>query len=257
MFFETIRDNELYFSKGDKNGDNSCPAHFHRAVEIMYVISGIKTVYLDGAKCEVNAGEALFCPPYLVHQFPICENTAQYVATAPREYCEKFDRYCRGKRPEKYIIKDDDGQIFSLISELKTPQNEISFTGIVNRLLGIFVDKVKFLPAKNAGEKSLAFEIAEYIEKNYAEEITLSHIAEQFGYSKNYFSALFKKLFRTSLPEYVNFIRVRESLGYLDKNNVSSAYLTVGFNSPQQYFLNFKKYYGCSPKDYLRKMRRN
>jgi AraC-like DNA-binding protein len=256
MFFETIRDNELYFSAGDERGDNSCLAHFHRAVEIMYVINGTKTVFLNGIKHEVKAGEALFCPPYLIHQFPQCENTTQYVATAPTEYCEKFDRFCRDKTPETYIIKDENDKIYSLITELKTPQNEIAFTGIVNRLLGIYVDRVKFLPTKDSGEKSLAYEIAEYIENNYAQEITLSSISERFGYSKNYFSALFKKLFQTGLIQYVNFIRIRKSLSFLDKNNVSSVYLTVGFNSPQQYFLNFKKYYGCSPKDYIRKMHR-
>ena len=257
MFFETIRDNELYFSVGDENGDNSCLAHFHRAVEILYVITGTKTVFLEGKKHEVEAGEALFCPPYLVHQFPVCKNTTQYVVTAPTEYCEKFDRFCRDKTPQSYIIKDEKDKIKSLITQLKTPQNEIAFTGIINQLLGIFIDKVKFLPVKDAGEKSLAYEIAEYIEKNYAEKITLASISEHFGYSKNYFSALFKKLFKTGLSQYVNFIRIRKSLSFLDKNNVSSLYLNVGFNSPQQYFLNFKKYYGCSPKDYIRKMHRN
>ena len=253
MFFETIRDNELYFS----DGDNYCLAHFHRAVEIMYVITGTKTVFLDGKRHELQAGEVLFCPPYLVHQFPASENSSQYVVTATTKYCEKFDSFCQNKVPETYIIKDENGKIADLIAQLQTPQNEILFTGIINHLLGIFVDRVKFLPAKGLGEKSLTYEIAEYIENNYSENITLASISEHFGYSKNYFSVLFKKLFKTGLSQYVNFIRVRKSLSFLNKHNISSLYLNVGFNSPQQYFLNFKKYYGCSPKDYIRKLQRN
>ena len=177
MFFETIRDNELYFS----DGDNYCLAHFHRAVEIMYVITGTKTVFLDGKRHELQAGEVLFCPPYLVHQFTASENSSQYVVTATTKYCEKFDSFCQNKVPETYIIKDENGKIADLIAQLQTPQNEILFTGIINHLLGIFVDRVKFLPAKGSGEKSLTYQIAEYIENNYSENITLAYISDQYN----------------------------------------------------------------------------
>lgn len=247
MFFETERDKELYFSKRD----NICPPHFHKSVEIMYVLSGKKTVFINGKGMELSKGDVLFCPPYTVHRFPPCENTLQLVATAQTEYCERFDAFCRTNTPRSYVIQDSDGELLTLMLELQRPQNVIALIGSVNRLLGHFIAKTEFYSTKDGGEKTQITQIAEYIEQNYTEDITLDTIAKTFGYSRNYFSSLFKKYFQTGLTQYVNFIRVQKSLPLLRKQNTTSICFSVGFHSPQQYFLNFKKYYGCSPKEYL------
>lgn len=247
MFFETERDKQLYFSERD----NVCPPHFHKSVEIMYVLSGRKIVYINGKSMELTQGDVLVCPPYTVHRFPPCENTLQLVATATTEYCERFEAFCRTNQPRSYVIKDNNDELLTLIRELQRPQNEIALIGAVNRLLGKYLAKTEFFPIKDTGERTQIAQIAEYIEHNYHEEITLASIAEKFGYSRNYFSALFKKYFQTGLTQYVNFIRIQKSLPLLRQQKTSSIYFRVGFNSPQQYFLNFKKYYGCSPKEYL------
>ena len=91
-------------------------------------------------------------------------------------------------------------------------------------------------------------EIAKYIDEAYDKPLTLSTLAARFGYSPNYFSWLFKQHFKTSFPQYLNRIRVRKSLPLLRTKKVYAVCYECGFNSPQQYYLHFKKFYGCSPK---------
>lgn len=247
MFFETVRDQQLYYL----HGDNVCPPHFHRSSEILYVLSGTKTVYLSGKKMQLTAGDVLFCPPRLVHKFIKSDNGEQIVATITEELCPQFTQYCRANVPEKYVIHDHDKALLTLIQALKQPKNPVLFAGIANTLLGIYMQSVRFFPASATPERSLVEQIAEYIDKYYTQPLTLRSLADTFGYSPNYFSALFKRYFTMGVPQYVNYTRVRKSLPLLSTHKISAVYFTVGFQSPQQYFLNFKKYMDCTPKEYL------
>ena len=93
--------------------------------------------------------------------------------------------------------------------------------------------------------------IADYIDKNYASPIGLEELASEFGYSPNYFSSLFKKYFMTGVTQYINSVRVQKSVPLLKTQKISAVYFLCGFQSPQQYFLNFRKFFGCTPYEYL------
>ena len=55
-----------------------------------------------------------------------------------------------------------------------------------------------------------------------------------------------------SVSEYVNTVRVNKSLKLLGKMNVQDIAFKVGFNSSQQYFLNFKKVFNSTPNNYAK-----
>ncbi|MDE5896915.1 MAG: AraC family transcriptional regulator, partial [Clostridia bacterium] len=90
-----------------------------------------------------------------------------------------------------------------------------------------------------------------YIDEHYAESLTLAEAAGKFGYAPNYFSSLFKRYFRIGFAQYVNSVRVRKSIPLLKTQKASSVCYDCGFRSPQQYFLNFRKVFGCTPYEYL------
>jgi len=247
MFFETSRDKSAYFLKAD----NICGTHFHRSAEILYNLQGEKTVWLNGTKYILHSGEILFCVPYAVHTFLPNNNSVQIVAVVPPDFCKRFENFCETREPSNPVYKDEDGVILKLISELEEEQNEILYEGIVNCILGIFIQNTPFLPAKPAPDRSEIQSIADYIDTNFATSLSLATLAEKFGYSPNYFSALFKKYFMTGVTNYINSVRVQKSVSMLKKHKISAVYFLCGFNSPQQYFLNFRKFFGCSPYEYL------
>ena len=249
MFFESNRDKSMFYGRGD----NYCTPHIHHSPEILYVLSGNKTAYLDGKKYDMKAGDVIVCPPYLVHYWHLQEDSEEQIAATifPR-YCAEFENFCKTHSATSPIVHDDDGTIKTCILAMRDAQkNETLLKGIANCILGIYIEKANFTPSKTTSERPLVAQIAEYIETNYMQSITLESISKLFGYSPNYFSALFKKNFYTGVTQYVNFIRIEKSLPLLKKQKISTIYYSCGFANPQQYFLNFKKYLGCTPREYL------
>jgi YesN/AraC family two-component response regulator len=58
--------------------------------------------------------------------------------------------------------------------------------------------------------KDFFIKVSEYVHAHYGEELHLPTLAKTFGYSENYFSALFNKTAGTNLNEYINGVRIRK-----------------------------------------------
>ena len=247
-YFETARDSEIFYQQDD----NICAPHMHRSIEFLYVVEGENRVWLNGKRYDLQTGDFMLCPPYCVHCYERAQNGVQIVATVPAEHCEKFEEFCKNALPQTHVLRDTDGELFRLTTALHNAPNALFFSGVANQILGIFTARVPFLPAENGKERALVEQIAKYIDEEYGKPLTLSALASRFGYSPNYFSWLFKRHFQTSFPQYLNGIRVRKSLPLLRTKKVYAVCYECGFNSPQQYYLHFKKFYGCTPKEFLK-----
>lgn len=249
MYFESGRDLTAFYSEND----NICAAHFHRSVEILYVLKGKKTVWVGGERYDLLPAQMLVCPPYAIHVFPPAPDSVQLVVCIPPEFCKRFERFAEGYAPETCVISDENEELLGYLRLFGNARNEVLRDGAAAMILGTFMARVKFLPARDRTSRTKVQEIADYIEAHYAERLSLAGAADAFGYSPNYFSALFKKYFRSGFNAYVNFVRVQKSIPMLKTQKISSVCYDCGFQSPQQYFLNFKKYFGCTPFEYLHK----
>lgn len=247
MYFEAERDKRAYYSITD----NVCGAHFHRSVELLYVLTGEKPVRLNGEEYLLKPGQLLICPPYTVHLFFAGRDSEQIVAALPPDYCRRFESFCETHTPERPFLDDGDGTLLKLTSALQNADNEVLLEGLAGCIFGIYMQRVRFSPSKRPPDRAPVQKIAEYIDEHYASPLTLEGLAAQFGYSPNYFSALFKKYFMTGVTQYVNSVRVQKSLPLLKTRKVSAVYFLCGFQSPQQYFLNFRKFFGCTPCEYI------
>lgn len=96
--------------------------------------------------------------------------------------------------------------------------------------------------------------IVDYIRENYAENLTLQSLAEQFGFSYSYLSAYFNQYAKEGFSEYLNKIRVQKACEYLEDSahtiaEVSSA---VGYSDHSYFCRVFKKMTGETPSSYRR-----
>ncbi len=248
MYFESYVDQSAYF----RETDNCCAAHFHRSTELMYVLEGEKRVFVDGVRYDLTAGSLLICPPFCIHLFPPAPNSLQIVVRIPPEYCKRFERIIESRVPQSLVISDQDGSLLFYVRMLQSAKNDMLFEGAVEMILGTFTERTNFFYTGSRMKRPDRIqEIVAYIDAHFREQITLARIAAAFGYSPNYFSALFKKYFRMGFSSYVNSVRVQNSLSMLKTHKISAVYFDCGFRSPQQYFLNFKRYFGCTPYEYL------
>ena len=88
-----------------------------------------------------------------------------------------------------------------------------------------------------------------YIDTHFKEDITLDSIAQKVGYSRCYFSSIFKKCMGMSIWDYICIKRIEEALTQIkttDKN-IADIAMDCGFNNAVNFNKLFKKYTNVTP----------
>ncbi len=94
--------------------------------------------------------------------------------------------------------------------------------------------------------------VVEYINKNYAEVITLDSIARVAGFSKYYFSRLFTKYTGTPFSQYLLRKRISVAAQLLCSTQLPIVQVSMqaGFSSLSTFNRTFKELHGCTPTEY-------
>lgn len=104
--------------------------------------------------------------------------------------------------------------------------------------------------------ESLIDEIKEYLNKNVAEKLTISMIANKFNKSKSSIFSLFKQSTGYSIIHYFNLIKVQHACELMNLTEMSSKEIsyTLNFQDPLYFSRLFKKYMGVSPSEYRKNL---
>ena len=91
--------------------------------------------------------------------------------------------------------------------------------------------------------------VIDYIQKNYAQDISNSSIGAQFNYHPNYINRSMLNSTGQSLHQYVISVRVLHALELIQTTDMSITEIAkaVGFKSIKHFSQSFKKIYGFSP----------
>lgn len=101
---------------------------------------------------------------------------------------------------------------------------------------------------KRTDKKEIITESLVYIEKNLKQKISIEEIADYVGYSKFYFSRMFKQEMNISIMEYVKERKVICALeSILQGNKILDVAIEYGWESHSGFIKAFKSYYGFSP----------
>lgn len=109
------------------------------------------------------------------------------------------------------------------------------------------------LPSSMVIKNSLIHEIEAYIHKNYARcGLSLSDLAEEIHLSSSHLCRIIKNSKDTNFMTWLSEVRVREAMKLIrtTDDKIYEICEKVGYNNPQYFSVVFKKYAGCSPKEY-------
>lgn len=94
-------------------------------------------------------------------------------------------------------------------------------------------------------------EILKYINQNINKDITILELSSFVFYDKTYIMKKFKSEIGISIHDYINSIRIYNSLKYFKNDNyILNIALNNGFQSLEYFSETFKKYIGVSPRIY-------
>lgn len=94
--------------------------------------------------------------------------------------------------------------------------------------------------------------IADYVHRHMATEITRQDIADHVHLNADYLTRIFKKKMGVTLMEYIRLERMNYAR-YLLRNtelSISEIALATGFNTPSHFSSSFRRQYQCAPQDY-------
>ena len=126
--------------------------------------------------------------------------------------------------------------------------------GMMYELLATFIDELGS-EKENASSKKVLVQLAqEFINNNYQFQIKITDVAKNVNVSPNYLANAFRDVLNISTKGYLTKVRMEKASALLQSSsyNVQQAGLLVGYKNQLHFSGEFKKYYGVSPKDYMK-----
>lgn len=102
--------------------------------------------------------------------------------------------------------------------------------------------------------------VKEYVAQNYMRNISFLNLAKSMYVSRGYLSSLFKKKVGCGFPQYLVEFRMNKSQEILEcRKDIQLSELSslVGYEDYAQFSKMFKRYEGCTPKEFKSKISKN
>lgn len=113
---------------------------------------------------------------------------------------------------------------------------------------------VSLLPAPDSREETdpVADQVLDFIAANYERKLSLADLEAELHYSERYINQRFQKAMGTTVIDYLNRYRIQKALNLLKEHEtpVSDIGWKCNIGDYKYFHYVFKKYMGCSPKDY-------
>lgn len=101
-------------------------------------------------------------------------------------------------------------------------------------------------------EDKVVKEMIQFISDNYNRKIYIQDVVNHLNYSESYLNAKFKEAVGTTFIEYLNRYRIQKALKLLNNGEytIQEIAYQCGIFDYKYFGIVFKKYMGCSPKEY-------
>ncbi len=266
--FNNERD-AFYISR--KRMKNYHGQHVHDFFEILYLFSGERCFFINDRIFKMTEGDLIIINPNVLHkatsdQSPDCKGILLYFQEgflAPNHPLWESLAHLFANETisinlpinERSLIED---LFLKMLQEerLKNGGYQLALQGLLLQLLVLLERLVKdsrtaaFVHPSPMHEKMS--EIAQYINQNYSEPLSLTSLANRFFISPSYLSKVFKETTNFTLVEYINNVRIKEAKRLLleSSKKVVEIAAEVGFGSVTHFGRVFKEITGNVPLYY-------
>ncbi len=249
------------------------PPHWHTTMEIIMPTDNIYTVECGNRTCVLRESDiALICPCCIHTLFapPIGRRIIFQPDVAPLRFMKDIEPLFNILSPLIVITPEEFPAIHErakeLLLEIKDEYLHMTPTFsevmIYSKLLEVitligrnYTDHAGNQPGMIGKQKEYLgkfLEICDYIEDHCSEDLNLDDIAAMCGFSKFYFSRLFKQFMNVSFYKYVNLKRIARAAELLNdpENSITDVALGCGFSSLSSFIRMFKLVKGCTPTEF-------
>lgn len=243
--------------------------HYHNNYELIFIEKGSSIFLINNRKIKTKKDTLVIISKLENHSMKILKNpyqrfiiqikTTHLLTGLPADVYMKLFQ----KRPEDfpYIFKfneTDANKVKEILTNMVLENKKLSLTEnylnlLVNQLIVfIYRSNSKFFNKKSSDLENTVVDIQNYINKNYAEDISLDTIEKNFFISKYTLSRNFKKITGYSFKTYLILVRLSMAKNLLVGSDFSIEKIAhkIGYKSDNIFIRMFKKYEDMTPSNY-------
>lgn len=242
--------------------------HWHKNLEIDYIIKGNMWTMQNNVDKDITDGEYVVVNSEDIHQ--TCgktpEENVKYLVVLfsynyIKTYFKDFENYTldieKNEQAKQRIAQLLKAIVYEL--ENKGDFTDLKISCAMSQILMILFTKCRVKKDNvSNGEPTDDLEYAKkaisFIKENYKERISLDDISSYVGLTPTYFSRYFRQSTRKTFKNYLNLVRLENTLLAMQNNNESETHAakTNGFPSVKSFIAVFKSVYGCAPSEYIK-----
>jgi AraC-like DNA-binding protein len=248
--------------------------HYHKQVEMLYILKGGLDVYVDKEMYPLREGDVILIGPnqlhrdlshaveYIVFQF----DCHRYLDSSTLTYMKLFESMNAPLSRLNYIFGENDlakrevtGSVQAIYEEEKKKAigYEMAVSMLIRKILLTLIrsDTRQVLPFQDNGDMMRLKPVLDYINKNISGKIVVTEASRIANISYHHFVKYFKKVMGMSFVDYVNSNKIKMAERILLTQDVSIEEIgdKIGIANLGHFYKLFRKYNQCSPKEFREK----
>ena len=234
--------------------------HFHRELELVYIMDGGCSAYIDGKMYTLEKGDVFISFPGQIHYYMSSLEGKYYICLLNPDVLYSMNEILDSSVLSANVIKKDMAyNIAELLEKTLECKGEFKRTliaGVLNQAVAEALSKVELI-RKNKSDSTAFQGIIKYCSHNFTEDITLDVISKNLHVSKFHISHLINEKIGMSFNLYINMLRVDKARTLLSDTGKKIADISeeVGFGSIRSFNRAFVNITGLTPKQYREKKR--
>lgn len=272
------------------SNDNTYPAHLHRQVEIMYVLSGCLDIVIEQQVYHLQENDISVTFPDKIHSLFTSASSRVLLLVFDVDFLQDFrttfteyhpvnpilnfsDMTEHGRNALSWLItfsKDmpatadmpdienlPNHPVISDTSKIVNEQKDISPNQLYTKnylsiLLTDILSHLSLEKRSHSTGRNMYEHILIYLDQHFQENISLESTAKELGISKFYLSQIFSNKLHTSFPSYVTARRLDYAQKLLISTNKSVTEIAseAGFSSTRTFFRSFQSAFHTTPHQY-------
>lgn len=251
---------------------DSFSVHWHTAAEILMVLSGECVSETEERRYTVREGEVLLTPPRCSHSLGMGAGGKRCLLLFEVDALEQMRDFApilkgmtkpilvSAEVAERTGLRNALNEIVSIYRFREPMWNMLCYSLLLRvfagmgRLIALDEESGESGGAdKRLGSSPQIMEsVLGYVNQNYMKRLTLEEMADYSGYSKWYFSRMFRQYAGMPFMQYLTKVRVDNIRRMLihERASVAEIYKQSGFSSISTFNRVFKEHSGCTPSEF-------
>lgn len=246
-------------------GKLSFKMHWHDRIELLYVTEGSLELHLDEQQTTIRAGQAAVVGPQMLHCGFAGENGVAFhvIMFHIEEFFNKTaatDKHLvpvtQNKIRFQTVISDKRSTeaVRRLVEILNTAEesNSLVAVGMIYIIMGYLCQYCteSTRPYRKTNDKF--YNIVEFINEHYTEDICAKSLSQLFGYNETYFCRRFRTATGINLMKYIQILRMElaQKLLRTTDETITQIALKCGFTDISYFSNCFKKQIGTTPTEF-------